>query len=138
MGGADLGRLLAPKSIAVIGSARECGRVIAQNRAMGFAGELWPVHPSRVEVAGERAYPRLTDLPGVPDAAFVAVPAAACAPVVAELAALGCGGAVVYSSGFAEAGPCGAERQRALVAAAAAMPLLGRTATGWSTTPRAC
>ena len=30
----------------------------------------------------------------------------------------GCGGAVVYSSGFAETGPAGADRQRALVAAA--------------------
>ena len=40
-------------------------------------------------VAGERAYPRVAELPGVPDAAFVAVPAPACAPVVAELAAAG-------------------------------------------------
>ncbi|MBV9922732.1 MAG: acetate--CoA ligase family protein, partial [Pseudonocardia sp.] len=130
VGGADLGRLLAPKSIAVVGSARECGQVIAQNRAMGFAGELWPVHPSRGEVAGERAYSRLADLPGVPDAAFVAVPAPSCPAVVAELAALGCGGAVVYSSGFAETGPRGAERQRALVAAAGAMPLLGPNCYG--------
>jgi acyl-CoA synthetase (NDP forming) len=125
-GGPHLGQLLAPRAIAVVGSARECGQVVAQNRALGFDGELWPVHPSRPTVAGERAYARLADLPGVPDAAFVAVPA----PVVAELAALGCGGAVVYSSGFAETGAAGAERQRALVAAAGAMPLLGPNCYG--------
>ena len=126
----DLRRLFAPKAIAVVGSARECGRVVAQNRALGFAGALWPVHPTRSTVAGEQAYPRVADLPGVPDAAFVAVPAPACAAVVAELAALGCGGAVVYSSGFAETGPAGAERQQALLAAAGAMPLLGPNCYG--------
>ena len=129
-GGAGLARLFAPEAIAVVGSARECGRVVAQNRALGFAGALWPVHPTRSTVAGEQAYPRVADLPGVPDAAFVAVPAPACATVVAELAALGCGGAVVYSSGFAETGPAGAERQRALLAAAGAMPLLGPNCYG--------
>ncbi len=76
----DLRRLFAPKAIAVVGSARECGRVIEQNRALGFAGGLWPVHPSRATVAGERAYPKVADLPGVPDAAFLAVPAPVCAP----------------------------------------------------------
>ncbi len=126
----ELARLLAPKAIAVVGSARECGRVVAQNRALGFAGALWPVHPSHATVAGEPAVPRVAELPGVPDAAFVAVPAPACAPVVAELAALGCGGAVVYSSGFAETGPHGAERQHALVAAAGVMPLLGPNCYG--------
>ena len=48
----DLRRLFAPKAIAVVGSARECGRVVAQNRALGFAGALWPVHPTRSTVAG--------------------------------------------------------------------------------------
>ena len=126
----DLRRLFAPKAIAVVGSARECGRVVAQNRALGYAGALWPVHPTRSTVAGEQAYPRVADLPGVPDAAFVAVPAPACAAVVAELAAHGCGGAVVYSSGFAETGPAGAERQQALLAAAGAMPVLGPNCYG--------
>ena len=126
----DLRRLFAPKAIAVVGSARECGRVVAQNRALGYAGALWPVHPTRSTVAGEQAYPRVADLPGVPDAAFVAVPAPACAAVVAELAAHGCGGAVVYSSGFAETGPAGAARQQALLAAAGAMPLLGPNCYG--------
>jgi acetate---CoA ligase (ADP-forming) len=126
----DLARLLAPKAVTVIGSAHECGRVVAQTRALGFAGELWPVHPSRPAVAGERAYPHVADLPGVPDAAFVAVPAPACPAVVAELAELGCGGAVVYSSGFAETGPRGAELQRSLLAAAGAMPLLGPNCYG--------
>ena len=107
-----------------------CARVVEQNRAMGFRGAIWPVHPTKAEVAGEKAYPSLADLPDVPDAAFVAVPAPQCAAVVAELAATGCGGAVVYSSGFAEIGPSGAARQRDLVAAAGTMPLLGPNCYG--------
>jgi acyl-CoA synthetase (NDP forming) len=122
--------LLAPRSIAVVGSSRVCGRVVAQNRALGFGGPIWPVHPRLATVAGEPALPRVADLPGAPDAAFVAVPAPGCAQVVGELAARGCGGAVVYSSGFAEAGPCGAARQRDLLAAAGSMPVLGPNCYG--------
>ena len=36
----------------------------------------------------------------------------------------------MYSSGFAETGPCGAARQRALLAAAGSMPLLGPNCYG--------
>ncbi len=107
-----------------------CGRVVEQNRAASFSGSIWPVHPTRATVAGERAYPSVADLPGVPDAAFVAVPAPRCAEVVAELADAGCGGTVVYSAGFAETGPHGVARQRELVAAAGSMPLLGPNCYG--------
>jgi acyl-CoA synthetase (NDP forming) len=127
---AELGTLLSPRSIAVVGSSRVCGRVVEQNRALGFRGPIWPVHPTRATVGGERARPRVTDLPEAPDAAFVAVPAPHCAEVVAELAATGCGGAVVYSSGFAETGPCGVARQRDLLASAGSMPLLGPNCYG--------
>ncbi|MFP5345945.1 MAG: acetate--CoA ligase family protein, partial [Actinomycetes bacterium] len=115
---------------AVIGSSHVCGRVVEQNRALGFRGSVWPVHPTRTTVAGEHVFSGVAGLPDVPDAAFVAVPAAACAPVVAELAAVGCGGAVVYSSGFAETGPAGEARQHDLLAAAGSMPLLGPNCYG--------
>ncbi|MDT7552221.1 MAG: hypothetical protein QOI16_757 [Pseudonocardiales bacterium] len=104
--------------------------MVEQNRAIGFHGSIWPVHPTKTAVAGERAYPGVADLPGVPDAAFGAVPAPQCAQVVTELAQVGCGAAVVYSSGFAETGPCGAAQQRDLVAAAGTMPLLGPNCYG--------
>ncbi|HWM60330.1 MAG TPA: acetate--CoA ligase family protein [Pseudonocardia sp.] len=126
----DLSRLLRPASIAVIGDSRSTGRVLEQNRRLGYRGPIWPVHPARPVVAGEPAFSEVAALPGVPDAAFVAVPAADCAPVVAELAAAGCGAAVVYSSGFAETGTGGAERQRELAAAAGSMPLLGPNCYG--------
>ncbi len=123
-------RLLRPRSIAVIGDSRASARVIEQNRRIGFGGPVRPVHERRAVIAGERAVARVADLAEVPDAAFVAVPAPACADVVAELAAVGCGAAVVYSSGFAETGPDGSARQRELVEAAGAMTLLGPNCYG--------
>jgi acetate---CoA ligase (ADP-forming) len=126
----ELDRLLRPRSLAVVGDSRAAGRVIRQNRALGFRGPIWPVHPTAVAVSGEPAVARVADLPGRPDAAFVAVPAPACAGVVSDLVDAGCGGAVVYSSGFAETGPVGAQRQHALVAAAGGMPLLGPNCYG--------
>ncbi|TQM36611.1 acetate--CoA ligase family protein [Pseudonocardia cypriaca] len=122
--------LLRPRSIAVIGDSRASARVIEQNRRIGFGGPVRPVHERRAVIAGERAVARVADLADVPDAAFVAVPAPACAGVVAELAAVGCGAAVVYSSGFAETGPDGSARQRELVEAAGAMTLLGPNCYG--------
>ncbi len=129
-GRAELARLLRPRSIAVIGDSRASARVIEQNRQLGFSGPICPVQEWRAEVAGERAVARVSALPAAPDAAFVAVPAPACAGVVAELAATGCGAAVVYSSGFAETGPDGSARQRELVDAAGPMSLLGPNCYG--------
>ena len=54
--------------------------------------------------AGCRATPTSSQLPGVPDAAFVAVSREATVKVVAELARLGAGGVVCHASGFAEDG----------------------------------
>jgi acyl-CoA synthetase (NDP forming) len=123
-------KLLRPRSIAVIGDSRASARVIEQNRRLGFRGPVRPVHERRPTIAGERAVTRVSDLDEAPDAAFVAVPAPACVGVVAELATVGCGAVVVYSSGFAETGADGSARQRELVAAAGPMTLLGPNCYG--------
>ena len=123
----DLSRLLRPRSIAVLGGAwaanvvRACGRI-------GFEGEVWPVHPTRAELGGVPTVPRLADLPEPPDAAFLGINREATTAAVAELAAMGAGGAVAFSSGWAELGR--AEAQDALVRAAGAMPLLGPNCYG--------
>ena len=122
-----LDRLLRPRSIAVLG-AGWARNVIEQCRKMGFQGDIWPVHPTRETIGGLRAYPSLADLPGVPDATFVGVNRHATLDVVAELAAMGAGGAISFASGWAEAGE--PELQRRLVAAAGGMPMLGPNCYG--------
>lgn len=125
----ELGRLLRPRSIAVLGGAPAAG-VVRRCEELGFAGPIWPVHPHLAEVAGRPAFRGIPDLPEVPDAAFLAVNRDATVAAVRELAALGAGGAVCYASGFKEAGGRGAGLQAELVAAAGAMPLLGPNCYG--------
>jgi acetate---CoA ligase (ADP-forming) len=125
----DLHRLLHPRSIAVFGGWQAAG-VIRRCEEMGFAGEVWPVHPTRSEVAGRPAYRSVADLPAPPDAAFVAVNRDATVRVVRELATAGAGGAVCYAAGFREAGGRGVALEAELVEAAAGMPFLGPNCYG--------
>jgi acyl-CoA synthetase (NDP forming) len=123
----DLSRLLRPRSIAVLG-AGWAANVIEQCQKMGFDGPVWPVHPTRAEIAGLPCFPRLADLPAAPDATFIGVNRHATLDVVAELAAMGAGGAICFASGWREAGE--PELQDALVARAGDMPVLGPNCYG--------
>ena len=122
-----LERLLRPKSIAVLGAGWALN-VIEQCRKMGFSGPVWPVHPTRAEIGGLKAYATLADLPGVPDAVFIGVNRFLTIEVVRELAAMGAGGAICFASGWTEAGE--PELQAQLVAAAGDMPILGPNCYG--------
>jgi acyl-CoA synthetase (NDP forming) len=130
----ELGRLLRPGSVAVIGGGTWGANVVAQCRKIGFAGPLWAVHPTKENVGGVRAYPDVAGLPGAPDAAFIGVNRDATPGVVAALAARGAGGAVCFAAGFGEAQAetgDGAMRQADLLAAAREMPVLGPNCYGF-------
>ena len=124
-----LGRLLSPRSLAVVGG-RPAELALEQCRRLGFDGDLWPVHPTRALLDGIPCLPTLDDLPGVPDAALVAVNRYATVEVVGRLAAMGAGAAVCYASGFAEAGDDGRALQQDLLAAADGMPVVGPNCYG--------
>ena len=123
----DLSRLLRPKSIAVLGSVW-AENVIEQCAKMGFAGLVWPVHPTKPSIGGVRAYASLAELPGVPDAVFIGVNRHLTVEVVAQLAAMGAGGAICFASGWTEAGEPALQAE--LVAAAGDMPILGPNCYG--------
>lgn len=126
--------MLRPRSIAVVGGGVWCAGVVAQCRRMGFAGPVWPVHPGRAAIAGVPAVAALRDLPQAPDAVFIGVNRHATLRIVAELRAMGAGGAVAFASGFAEARAelaDGPDLQARLVAAAGAMPVLGPNCYGF-------
>jgi acyl-CoA synthetase (NDP forming) len=122
-----LKRLLRPRSIAVVGG-RPAAEVIRQSDRIGFAGEIWPIHPKLAEIEGRRTWPSVADLPGAPDAAFIAVNRHLTIDVLRDLAARGAGGAVCYASGFSESGE--ENLQSALVEAAGSMPVLGPNCYG--------
>ncbi len=93
----SLDRLLAPRSVAVIGAsddaARIGGRPIASMLRLGYAGRILPVNPNRQTVQGLTAYPSVDALPEVPDVAIVAVPAPQVLETVTALAQRGVPGA---------------------------------------------
>lgn len=130
----DLSRLLRPRSIAVIGGGAWCRSVVAQCQRTGFAGQIWPVHPTAPDICGIRAYSSLNDLPSPPDASFVGVNRTTTIDVVAQLAAMGAGGATCFASGFAEASAedeGASDLQCRLLVAADQMPILGPNCYGF-------
>ena len=131
----SLERLLRPRSVAVVGATDRDGSYGAQAlislQAIGYPGEVWGVNPGRSEVLGRPCVPSLADLPEAVDAVVVAIPAAGVPDVIEQAGALGCGGAVVFSAGFAEVAE-GAGLQAQLVAAAKrhALPVCGPNCNG--------
>ncbi|MGC4112153.1 MAG: acetate--CoA ligase family protein [Nocardioides sp.] len=125
-----LERLLNPRTVAMIGG-RPAELAVEQSLAIGYAGELWPVHPTREHLAGVPCFPDVSALPGVPDAALVTVNRERSIAVVRELAELGVAGVVCYASGFAEDGDEGARLQRELLEAAGDMALIGPNCQGF-------
>lgn len=119
--------MLRPASIAVFGGGW-AENVIRQCVASGFGGEVWPVHPRRTEIAGQRCYRSVDELPGAPDAAFIGVNRHATLDVIADLRAAGCGGAICFASGFSEVGDH--DLQAEFVGRAGEMPVLGPNCYG--------
>ncbi|MBT4521002.1 MAG: acetate--CoA ligase family protein, partial [Halieaceae bacterium] len=123
-----LNRCLNPQSVAVVGGAAAALAIKACQK-LGFDGDLWAVNARREQLEGIPCYDSLESLPGVPDATLVAVSAEASIEIVAQLAALGAGGAVCYAAGFREAG--NDDRHQRLLAAAGDMPMLGPNCHGF-------
>ncbi len=127
----DLRRLLAPRSIAIVGGA-PAERVVRQCLKLGFDGPIWPVHPKRGDLAGVPCVPSIDALPEVPDAVFLGVNRHATVEAMAMLRSIGAGGAVCYGSGFAETGD--ANLQRDLLDAAGDLPFFGPNCYGYVNT----
>ncbi|MGH6944402.1 MAG: CoA-binding protein, partial [Geminicoccaceae bacterium] len=84
----DLSRMFRPRSIALIGGS-VAAAAAQQCRRMGFAGEVWRVHPSKSEAEGFPCFPDVASLPGVPDTVFLGVNRALSVDIVGQLARLG-------------------------------------------------
>ncbi|MBZ6226835.1 bifunctional acetate--CoA ligase family protein/GNAT family N-acetyltransferase [Streptomyces olivaceus] len=133
-------RLLQPGSVAVVGTGRApggVGRSVLDNiRDAGFPGRLYAVNKAfpedQKELDGVPARRSVRDIDGPVDLAVVAVPADHVPEVVTECGEHGVQGLVVVSAGYADSGPDGRERQRALVrhARTYGMRIIGPNAFG--------
>ncbi len=116
---ASIERFFQPRSVAVVGASRRqdtIGQALVRNLVTGnYTGRVYAVNPSSAAVSGLPAYASVNDIPDDVDVAIVAVPADVVQDVVLDCAAKGVHGLVVISSGFAETGEEGRQRQRRLV-----------------------
>ncbi|MET1062296.1 MAG: GNAT family N-acetyltransferase [Aeromicrobium sp.] len=116
---ASIERIFRARSIAVIGASRRqdsIGQAMVRNLVLGnFSGSVYAVNSQAEAVSGLPAYKTVQDIPGEVDIAIVAVPAESVNDVVLDCAAKGVHGLIVISAGFAEEGPEGRQRQRALL-----------------------
>ena len=130
----SMARLLAPRSIAVVGAGRRRGTIgheVFRNLISGdFEGPVYPVNAGASSVAAVRAYPSVVDIPGDVDLAVIAVPAERVLDVVEDCARRQVHGLVIVTAGFAELD--GGELQHQVVerARGAGMRLIGPNCMG--------
>jgi acyl-CoA synthetase (NDP forming)/GNAT superfamily N-acetyltransferase len=129
-------RVLAPRSVAVVGASRRRGTVggeVLHNLVSGgYPGAVYPVNPHADAIQGMAAFPDVGSLPEPVDLAVIAVPAASVADVARDCAARGVRALVVLSAGFSEVGPPGLALQAELVdiCRASGMRLVGPNCLG--------
>ena len=130
----DLARLMSPRSIAVVGATPRADtyahETLRNLEVLGYAGEVWGVHPTHREVRCRPVFASLADLPHPADAVVVAIPAAAVPAVIEEAGATGCGGAVVFGAGFAEGGATALEDGLVAAAVRHGLPVIGPNCDG--------
>jgi acyl-CoA synthetase (NDP forming) len=125
----NLKRMLAPRHVAFVGG-RSMARALKRCAEGGYPGQMWLVNPQNDSLEGVPCVRNIADLPTGPDAVFIATNRDLTLTCVAELAAIGTGGAICYASGFAETGAEGQALQQQLLEAAGDMALLGPNCYG--------
>ncbi len=127
--------LLRPASVAVVGVSNDLtkfGGKVAFNINRSNIAQRFFIHPRGEEVMGQPTYKSLADLPVVPECVVLAVAADVTLEELRRAGALGVRAAVVFASGFGEAGPQGLARDQELrrIAALYGMAVLGPNGVG--------
>lgn len=136
--GSPLERILKPRSIVVVGASadpRSFGGFVQGNlERFGYAGTLHLVSRSSEEINGRPCVKSIEQLPEGIDLAVLAIPEAGVLDAVRQLAARRCHAAVLFASGYAEAGEEGQAKQQALADAAreAGIRLVGPNCMGFT------
>ncbi len=115
----DLRKLLKPRTIAIVGASERAGFGGDTTRNyLKFSrnlDRLYLVNPKHDTLFGRRAYRSLSEIEGEIDLVILCTPQKTILPLLEEAAEKGCGGAVVFASGYSETGPEGKILQEELV-----------------------
>lgn len=107
-----------PKAVAVVGAAREpgkVGRAIFDNALAAFKGPVYAVNPKATEIEGHPCFASIADIHQPVDLIVVAVPSKSIKSVIEDAGRSGVKAAVIISAGFKETGVEGARREVELV-----------------------
>ncbi|MFA7503860.1 MAG: acetate--CoA ligase family protein [Burkholderiaceae bacterium] len=131
----QLERLLAPRSVAVIGASRTAGAF--GNRVMqhlaSYEGKVWAVNPKYDTVEGRPCVPTIEAIDESPDCVVITVPRDHVEANALACARKGVGGLVIFASGYAEVGTPEriAQQQRLTgIAQEHGMPIIGPNCIG--------
>jgi acetate---CoA ligase (ADP-forming) len=117
---ASLRPFFEPSSVAVIGASRRRGSIggeLFRNvLEADFAGAAYPVNRGGEPVSGVRGYGSITEIADDVELAVICVPGPLVLEAAEEALAKGVRALCVISSGFAETGAAGVERQEQLLA----------------------
>ncbi len=131
MSAPSLQRLLAPRSVALIGGAW-ADAAFAASGVIGYSGQVWRIHPKRASTAAQRYFRSVDELPAAPDAAFIAAPSHEVPAIAAALQRRGAGGFVCFAAGFSELATAEGDRlTRELTASAGDLPYFGPNCYGF-------
>lgn len=140
----DIGALLGPRSVAVIGASNDTGGlrgiIFEVMRSHPFAGAIHPVSRSQPEVQGLKAYRSIADVPGPVDLAVLIIPSEYVLDELARCGEAGVRAALIITSGFAEqAGEAGSDLQAAIrpIAERYDMAVCGPNSEGFANTDNA-
>lgn len=128
--------VFAPRGIAIVGASADPSKTGSRPLRYlidaGYKGNIYPVNPRVVEIAGVKCWPSVAALPESPDLAFIVLPSDLALAAVGECGKAGVRVAMILASGFGEAGDEGKARQEKLIAAASAhgMRVLGPSCLG--------
>jgi len=107
---------LNPESIVVVGGSDDFqkpgGKVLKNLKDTGYPGKLYVVNPKADNIQGLPSYRRVEDVPQA-DVAILAIPAAYCLQTVEVLcSAKHTKGIIIFSAGFSEESPEGAQIEK--------------------------
>jgi len=107
----NLDKIFQPHRVAVVGASDDRSKVgytVLRNLiGAGYKGVVYPVNARRESVQGIAAYPRISQLPRVPDLVVICTPAVTLPGLIRECGEAGVLGLVILSAGFREAGAAG-------------------------------
>jgi acetyl coenzyme A synthetase (ADP forming)-like protein len=136
----SLERFFCPESIAIIGAAREEGKVghtiLEGVMNSKFKGRIYPINPKAEEIHGLKCLKSILDAPEDIDLAIIVIPGKYVLCAINECAKKNVKAAIVISAGFKEIGPIGAKLEKELLEKARQynMRILGPNCLGMSNT----